>query len=95
MNSKLNELYKYSDPEEVNRRADELYLPGPVHPSSRKDKKYMIFDGTKMVHFGQMGYEDATHHKNERRTSNFRKRNHRWASAPSWTPAWLSYHLLW
>jgi hypothetical protein len=63
----MNELYKYSDPEEVNRRADELYLPGPVHPSSRKDKKYMIFDGTRMVHFGQMGYEDATHHKNQKR----------------------------
>ena len=95
MNSKLNELYKYSDPEEVNRRADELYLPSPVHPSSRKDKKYMIFDGTRMVHFGQMGYEDATHHKNQKRIDNFRKRNRRWASAPNWTPAWLSYHLLW
>jgi len=94
MNNKLNKLYQYSDPIEVNRRAEELHL-NKIHPSSRKDKKYMVFNGHKMIHFGQMGYEDATHHKNEKRIMNFRKRNHRWANAPIYSPAWLSYYLLW
>ena len=92
--TKLNELYKYSDPEEVERRAMELHL-NPIHPSSQKYKKYMVFDGHRMIHFGQMGYEDATHHKNEKRILNFRKRNHRWSNAPIYSPAWLSYYLLW
>ena len=94
MNNKLNKLYQYSDPIEVNRRAEELHL-NKIHPSSRADKKYMVFNGHKMIHFGQMGYEDATHHKNEKRIMNFRKRNHRWANAPIYSPAWLSYYLLW
>ena len=37
------ELYEYSDPEAVKEKAHELGL-GDVHESSRKDKKYMIYD---------------------------------------------------
>ena len=55
----------------------------------------MVFDGNKMQHFGQMGYEDATHHRDERRITNFRKRNKRWSKAPVYSPAWLSWNLLW
>jgi hypothetical protein len=46
----------------------------PVHVSSRKDKKYMVFDGHKMIHFGQMFYEDYTKHKDEKRRENYIKR---------------------
>ena len=94
MNNKLNELYQYSDPDEVNKRAMELHL-NPIHPSSRKDKKYMVFNGTRMVQFGQMGYEDYTKHHDERRQINFKKRNHKWANRDVYSPAWLSYNLLW
>ena len=92
--NKFNELKQYSDPEYVMNKAQELGL-NPVHESSRKDKKYMVFDGTKMVHFGQMAYEDYTKHNDEKRRMNFRKRNHRWAHAPKYSPANLSYRLLW
>jgi len=93
--TKLTELYKYSDPEEVNRRAMLLHL-NVVHPSSRANKKYMVFDGHRMIHFGAFpGYEDATYHKDERRIANFRKRNHKWANAPAYSPSWLSWNLLW
>jgi hypothetical protein len=49
--TKLNKLYKYSDPEEVNKRARELHL-NEIHPYSRANKKYMVFNGHNMVHFG-------------------------------------------
>jgi hypothetical protein len=92
--NKLHELSKYSDIDEVNRRAYNLGL-NQIHPSSRKDKKYMVFDGNKMQHFGQMFYEDATHHKNIKRINNFKNRNKKWATAPRYSPAFLSYYLLW
>ena len=94
MQSKLNELKQYSDPDIVAYKAQQLGL-NTVHESLRKDKKYMVFDGNKMIHFGQMGYEDYTKHGDGRRRTNFRKRNHRWANAPKYSPAYLSYNLLW
>ena len=99
MEQKYEELIKYSDPEYVyekfnrwglNNRAD-LYL------STRKDKKYMVImkDTNKKIHFGQMGYEDYSKHKDELRMMKFQNRNRRWASAIEYTPAWLSFYLLW
>jgi len=94
MNNKLKELYEYSDPEEVNRKAMLLHL-NEIHPSSRAKFKYMVFNGHRMVHFGQMGYDDYTKHKDEKRRNNFRKRNHRWANAPIYSPRFLSWNLTW
>jgi hypothetical protein len=96
MNNKLRELYKYSNPEEVNRRAMLLHL-NEIHPSSRSKSKYMVFDPyeQKMKFFGQMGYEDYTKHNNEKRRDNFRKRNHKWANAPIYSPRFLSWYLTW
>jgi len=95
MDKKLKELYNYSNPEEVNRRAMQLHL-NEIHPSSRADKKYMVFNGQKMIHFGAFpNYEDYTKHHDEKRRTNFNKRNHKWAKAPVYSPAYLSYWLLW
>jgi hypothetical protein len=90
----MAELRLYSDPDIVAQKAQQLGL-NPVHESSRKDKKYMVFDGHKMVHFGQIPYEDYTKHGDKARRDRFRKRNHRWANAPKYSPAFLSYTLLW
>ena len=94
MRSKIDELRLYSDPEIVAQKAQQLGL-NPVHESSRKDKKYMVFDGRTMVHFGQMGYEDYSLHGDKARRDRFRKRNQRWENAPRYSPAFLSYTLLW
>jgi len=93
---KLRRLYEVSDPDEVNRRAQELNL-NPVHPSSQAKFKYMTFNGNKMVHFGSMipPYQDYTKHHDLKRRNNFRKRNARWRDAPMYSPAFLSYWLLW
>ena len=92
--NKLKELRNYSDPVYVMNKAKMMGL-NPVHESSRKDKKYMVFDGDKMIHFGQMGYEDATKHNDLDRINRFKKRNWKWQNSPKYSPAWLSWFLLW
>ena len=94
MHNKLDELRKYSDPEIVAQKAQQLGL-NPVHPSSQAKHKYMIYNGEKMVHFGLMGFEDFTKHHNLKRRDNFRKRNWKWQYAPIYSPAWLSWNLTW
>lgn len=99
-NTKYKELIKYSDPIEVQRRAYQLFgrHRGELWLSSRKDKKYMIYDGSKFVHFGQMFYEDFTKHKNFIRRENYLKRASQikgdWESNP-YSPNNLSIFLLW
>ena len=92
--NKLKELRNFSDPEYVMNKAKMMGL-NPVHESSRKDKKYMVFDGRTMVHFGQMGYEDASKHNDIDRINRFKKRNWKWQNSPKYSPAWLSWFLLW
>ena len=92
--SKLEELRKFSDPDHVINEAKMMGF-NPVHESSREDKKYMVFDGHKMVHFGQMGYQDYTKHNDEKRRERFKKRNWKWQYAPNYSPSYLSWALLW
>ena len=89
-------INKYSNPSIVMKKAKELHL-NPIQLSTRKDKKYMVLNPktNKMVHFGQMGYEDYTKHHDEKRRELFKKRNHKWATAEKYSPSWLSYNLLW
>ena len=94
MRSKYEQLKEFSDPEIVAHKAQELGL-NPMNESSRKDKKFMVFDGHKMQHFGQMGYYDYTRTLDKEKRDRFRKRNHKWANSPKYSPAWLSYYLLW
>lgn len=67
-----------------------------LYESTRKDKKFMVQnpDG-KWIHFGQKGYEDWHSHKDPLRRERFRQRNKRWAEAEKWTPAHLSWYVLW
>ena len=94
MRSKIDELRLYSDPEYVAQKAQDMGL-NPVHPSSQAKHKYMIFNGEKMVHFGSSKYSDYTKHHDEKRRENFRKRNWKWQFAQRYSPAYLSYNLLW
>lgn len=94
----MTELDNFSNPEKVYKLARK-YLGKDIEikPSTHKDKKYMLLnpETNKWVHFGQMGYEDYTKHGNEKRQNQFHLRNKAWATAPKFSPAWLSYHLLW
>ncbi len=92
--NKLQELRNFSDPEYVMQKAKLMGL-NPVHESSRKDKNFLVFDGRTMVHFGQLKYYDWTYDNNEERRNRFRKRNWKWQNSPKYSPAWLSWFLLW
>ncbi len=94
---KLQELIKYSNPSKVQKVANNYFgKPIPIYISSHKNKKYMIKspDG-KWIHFGQMGYEDFTKHNDKERRYKFRRRNHKWGDTQPYSPASLSYYLLW
>ena len=92
---KYSEVLKYSNPEEVMKRGKAMGLT--VYLSGRKDKKYVIQHPytQKLVNFGQMGYCDFTKTGDEKKRTNFKKRNAKWATAPKYSPAHLAYHLLW
>ena len=89
-------LEDYSDINLVNKMSKKLKL-GDVYPSNRKNKKYMILNPNngKFVHFGLLPYMDYTKHLDKVRREKFRNRNWRWAEAEPYTPAYLSYYLLW
>jgi len=67
----------FSNPTEVFKKA-KLYLGNDVKISlsSNPKKKYMVLNPhtNKFIHFGQMGYEDFTKHKDEKRRQNYLKR---------------------
>jgi hypothetical protein len=90
----------YSNPTEVYRRASKyLGKTAKIGLSTKKEKKYMVVtpDG-KIVHFGQMGYEDYTKHKNKTRRKNYLRRSRgikgNWKKN-KYSPNNLSIHLLW
>ena len=102
--SKLKLLLKISNPTIVlqnmkkyfNNNDNKLYI------STRKNKKYMIFDknNNKWVHFGSFDppMEDFTYHKNNSRRENYLKRalniKGNWKDN-FFSPNNLSMNLLW
>ena len=70
---KSNEIWEWSNPIQVRKMADKyLGKDIPVYISNKKGKKYMVQDPDgKWVHFGQLKYEDFTHHKNLDRRKNY------------------------
>ena len=93
--NKEKEILKYSNPAIVFNKYRELYDDNKIAISTRKDKKYMVYHNGKWIHFGQFGYEDFSKHGSEHRRQLFRKRNHKWVLRDKYTPAYLSYILLW
>ena len=94
----MKNLNLYSDPKTVYKLAHYIYGPDvEIKESTRKDKKYMMKNPftNRWVHFGQYGYEDYTRHKNLSRRLAFRTRNRSWANENPFSPAFLSYYLLW
>lgn len=91
---KYNELLKYSNPEEVFNKA--IQLGYNIKISTRNNKKYMIESPLGYwVHFGQMGFEDASKHKDLDRINNYKKRNWRQANKNKFCSDFLNYTLLW
>lgn len=95
-----NPLELFSNYNEAKRKTRE-YLGQDVKLliSPRKDKKYRIFDPNgKAVDFGQMGYEDYTKHRDDKRRERYLKRakniKGNWKNNP-YSPNNLSMNILW
>ena len=68
------EIKQYSNPEVVFKKAKK-YLGQDVNISisTKPEKKYMVYNPyiNKWVHFGQIGYQDFTKHKDPIRRHNY------------------------
>jgi hypothetical protein len=94
-------LNRFSNPAEAKRKAKKYLGPhgGPLFLSSRDDKKYMVVAPSgKKVHFGQMGYEDYTKHKDKERRASYLRRATKikgdWKDN-KFSPNNLSINILW
>ena len=95
---KYEDLIKISDPYKVYIKFKEtLPFDSEIKISTRKDKKYMIYnpENGKWFHFGSSNYSDYTKHKDQQRRIHFFIRNQRWAEADMYSAAYSSYNLLW
>ena len=77
LKNKSKTIKKYSNPTEVYRKANKYFGKSvKIRLSNKRDKKYMITTPEgKIVHFGAMGYEDYTKHKNKTRRKNYLTRS--------------------
>ena len=97
---KAKDIKKYSNPDEVARKAKEYFnTDKPVYLSTEKAKKYMVEDPNgKWIHFGAFGMEDYTKHNDKHRQNSYLKRSTNikgnWKDNP-YSPNNLSIHLLW
>ena len=85
-------LEDYSNPKEVERKAKRYGVK--VFRSTKKNKKYMIYHN-KWVHFGAMGYEDYTKHKDKTRRANYLTRSAGIKDSGKYSANQLARHLLW
>jgi hypothetical protein len=91
----------YSNPKIAQRKAYQyLGKTAKLYPSNNRVKKYKICDpkNKKWVHFGQIGYEDYTKHKNQKRRKMYLKRatsiNGKWKNN-KYSANNLAIHILW
>ena len=97
----MDDIKQYSNPKVVFRNAKK-YLGKDVNIqlSNKPAKKYMILNPNtnKWVYFGQIGFEDYTKHKDEKRRENYLKRTANirgnWKDNP-YSSNMLSRKILW
>ena len=73
-----------------------------LHPSTRKNKKWVVLFRGKWIHFGARGMSDYTLHKDPKRRARYRLRhskirlkNGKLAYRTKTSPSFWSYNLLW
>ena len=89
---------KVSDIKKVNKLSRIIYKK-TVEPSTRKNKKYMIMnDENKLVHFGDLRFEDYTKHQDKERLKRYLDRATKikgnW-KRDKYSPNNLAINLLW
>ena len=101
-----SDIWKVSNPKIVNDKYNVLYAkfikqikqqtnkPSKILLSTRKNKKYMVFDGNNYIHFGDIRYEDFTKHQDKDRRKRYLKRFSN-SDSNIYSPYNLSLYLLW
>jgi hypothetical protein len=95
------DITKWSNPQQAQKQAHKyLGSNAELFLSTKKDKKYMIQvpNTNRWVHFGQIGYEDYTKHRDDTRRENYLTRTAKmkgdWKDNP-YSPNNLSRNILW
>ena len=94
---KYEDLILISNPYTVYTKFKKIYpSDSDIKISTRKTKKYMIWDPDKekWFHFGS-NMSDYTRNGDTKRRLKFKTRNRRWADADIYSSAYASYTLLW
>ena len=95
----MEEINKVSNPHIVLELLHEYYgKDKELEISTRKNKKYMVKNNNKYIHFGDIRFEDFTKHKNLVKRLNYLKRSSKikgdWAKN-KYSANFLSIILLW
>jgi hypothetical protein len=95
----MEEINKVSNPHIVLELLHEYYgKDKELLISTRKNKKYMVKNNNKYIHFGDIRFEDFTKHNDLERRTNYLKRSSKikgeWAK-DIYSPNMLSIILLW
>ena len=104
-----HQIWKVSNPQTVRDNYHRIFedfikevkeisgIDSEVYLSSRKNKKNMVFNGEKMIHFGDLRYEDFTKHQDEERQLRYLQRFpvYRAENNSIFSPYYLSLMLLW
>jgi hypothetical protein len=93
-------MEQYTNPIIVKRQFNKFGYKkdgSDLKQSTRKGKKWMVFNPNtqKWVHFGALGYEDYTVHKDKERRKKYHQRMGRFSNADKYSPGYLSLVLLW
>jgi hypothetical protein len=95
---KNNPIWNVSNPILAQERLNKYSKGKILYLSNRKDKKYMIENDGKMVHFGHLKYQDFLKHQNLRRRMNYLNRatniKGEWEN-DKFSPNNLAIHILW
>ncbi len=90
MRDNYHRLYK----DQIKRIKQLTGVDSDVYLSSHRHKKYMVFNGVNMSHFGDIRYEDYTKHHDEIRRQKYLNRFNKHHNSP-YSPYQLSLLLLW
>ena len=95
----MEEINKVSNPHIVLELLHEYYgIDKELEISTRKNKKYMVKNNNKYIHFGDIRFFDFTKHKDKEKRTNYLKRSSKikgdWAK-DIYSPNMLSIILLW
>ena len=97
INDKLKKIKQVSNINKVLKNMKIYKIDSNLFISPRKNAKFYVIDPdtNKKIHFGNINYQDYTFTQDKEKLRKFKIRNHKWANSDKYSPAYLSYWILW